>query len=104
RRKPMPVPRAQEKRRGRAQRRRGGGVEGRGMSKTVDFGVGKSAPQIEAQEKVCGSAQFIAALYRPNILFGAVLRSPHAPPRILNYDLSQALAMTGVRGIVTGDD
>ena len=74
------------------------------MSKTVDFGVGKSAPQIEAQEKVCGSAQFIADLYRPNMLFGAVLQSPHAHARILNYDLSQALAMTGVRGIVTGDD
>ncbi len=74
------------------------------MSKAVDFGVGKSAPQIEAQEKVCGSAQFIADLYRPNMLFGAVLQSPHAHARILNYDLSQALAMTGVRAIVTGDD
>src|SRR5580658_6718547 len=100
----MPLHRLQKNRRGRAQRRRGAGVEGRSMSKTVDFGVGKSAPQIEAQEKVCGSAQFIADLYRPNMLFGAVLQSPHAHARILNYDLSQALAMTGVRAIVTGDD
>ena len=74
------------------------------MSKTVDFGVGKSPPQIEAQEKVCGSAQFIADLYRPNMLYGAVLQSPHAHARILNYDLSQALAMTGVHAIATGDD
>ena len=74
------------------------------MSKSGDFGVGKSAPQIEAQEKVSGSAQFIADLYRPNMLYGAVLQSPHAHARILNYDLSQALAMAGVRAIVTGDD
>ena len=66
--------------------------------------VGKSAPQIEAQEKVCGSAKYIADLYSPNMLYGAVLQSPHAHARILNYDLSQALAITGVRAIVTGDD
>ena len=54
--------------------------------------------------KVCGSAKFIADLYRPNMLYGAVLQSPHAHARILNYDLSQALAISGVRAIVTGDD
>ena len=61
-------------------------------------------PQLEAQEKVCGSAQSIADLYRPNMLYGAVLQSPHAHARILKYDLSQALAIAGVRAIVTGDD
>ena len=66
--------------------------------------VGRPVPQLEAQEKVCGSAQFIADLYRPNMLYGAVLQSPHAHARILKYDLSQALAIAGVRAIVTGDD
>src|SRR6476660_2205841 len=38
------------------------------------------------------------------MIFGAVPPRPPTHARILNYDLSQALAMTGVRGIVTGDD
>jgi CO/xanthine dehydrogenase Mo-binding subunit len=66
--------------------------------------IGKQVPQIEAEEKICGSAQYIADLYRPNMLYGAVLQSPHAHARILKYDFSTALAITGVRAIITGDD
>ena len=74
------------------------------MNKPFSFAVGQSAPQIEAQEKVTGSAQYIADLYRPNMLHGALLQSPHAHARILGYDVSQAAAMPGVHAIVTGDD
>ncbi len=66
--------------------------------------VGKSIAQLEAQEKVFGSAQYIADLYRPNMLYAAVLQSPHAHACILRYDLNEALALPGVRAIVTGDD
>jgi CO/xanthine dehydrogenase Mo-binding subunit len=74
------------------------------MTRHSDFEVGRSAPQVEAQEKVSGTAQYIADLYRPNMLCGAVLQSPHAHARIRRYDLSRALAIPGVRAIVTGDD
>jgi CO/xanthine dehydrogenase Mo-binding subunit len=74
------------------------------MNKAANFAVGVSAPQVEAEEKVSGSAQFIADLYRPHMLHGAVLQSPHAHARIVNYDLSQALAIPGVRAIATGED
>jgi CO/xanthine dehydrogenase Mo-binding subunit len=74
------------------------------MNKPLSFAVGQSAPQIEAQEKVSGSAQYIADLYRPNMLHGALLQSPHAHARIVAYDISQAAAMPGVHAIVTGDD
>ena len=77
---------------------------GTDVNKPFQGEVGRPVPQLEAQEKVCGSAQFIADLYRPNMLYGAVLQSPHAHARILKYDLSQALAIAGVRAIVTGDD
>jgi CO/xanthine dehydrogenase Mo-binding subunit len=66
--------------------------------------VGKSVAQLEAQEKVSGSAQYIADLYRPKMLHAAVLQSPHAHARILGYDISRAAALPGVRAIVTGDD
>ncbi|VTU19182.1 xanthine dehydrogenase family protein molybdopterin-binding subunit [Variovorax sp. PBL-E5] len=66
--------------------------------------VGQAVPQLEGHEKLSGSAQYIADLYRPGMLFGAILQShlPHA--RILGYDLSAAKALPGVRAIVTGDD
>jgi CO/xanthine dehydrogenase Mo-binding subunit len=66
--------------------------------------VGKRIPRVDAREKVDGRAQYIADLYRPGMLLGAILASPHAHARILRYDITAALAMPGVRAIVTGDD
>lgn len=66
--------------------------------------VGRSVPQLEAAEKLDGSAQYIADLSRPGMLHGALLQSPHPHARILGYELSEALALPGVRAIVTGDD
>ena len=74
------------------------------MNKAESSAVGRSAPQVEAQEKVSGSAQYIDDLYRPNMLHGGLLQSPHAHARILGYDLTQAAAMPGVHAIITGDD
>ena len=66
--------------------------------------VGQAVPQLEGAEKLDGSAQYVADLYRPGMLHGAILQShlPHA--RIKGYDLSAAMALKGVRAIVTGDD
>lgn len=66
--------------------------------------VGRSAPPLEAAEKLSGRAQYIADLYRPGMLYGAIVQSTHANARILGYDLAEAQAMKGVRAIVTGDD
>ena len=66
--------------------------------------VGRSVPQLEAAEKLDGSAQYIADMTRPRMLHGALLQSPYAHARIRGYDLSEALALPGVRAIVTGDD
>ena len=43
------------------------------MNKPFSFAVGHSAPQIEAHEKVTGTAHYIADLYHPNMLHGALL-------------------------------
>ena len=39
-------------------------------------------------DKLTGRAQYIADLYRPGMLHGAILQSPHAHARIRGYDLS----------------
>lgn len=66
--------------------------------------VGKPVAKVDSLEKVRGQAQYIADLYRPGMLHGAILASPHPHARILGYDLTAALAAPGVVAIVTGDD
>jgi CO/xanthine dehydrogenase Mo-binding subunit len=72
------------------------------MSETAT--VGLRLPQLDAREKLSGSAQYIADLSRPGMLHAAILQSPYAHARILGYDLGEALALPGVRAVVTGED
>ena len=63
--------------------------------------VGQSVIPLESDEKLTGQAQYIADMYRPGMLHGALLQSPHAHALIEGYDLSAAQALPGVRAIVT---
>ncbi|MBK6863522.1 MAG: xanthine dehydrogenase family protein [Ideonella sp.] len=73
------------------------------MNSTPDA-VGAPIGQLEGRDKLTGAAQYIADLNRPGLLHGALLQSPYAHARIKRYDLQAALALPGVRAIVTGDD
>lgn len=66
--------------------------------------VGQSTPKLENREKVVGRAEYIDDLYRPGMVYAAILGSPYAHARILSYDISAALAAPGVVGVITGDD
>jgi CO/xanthine dehydrogenase Mo-binding subunit len=55
-------------------------------------------------EKVTGRASFGADLSLPGMLHGKVLRSPHAHARIRSIDVEPALAMEGVKAVVTAAD
>lgn len=55
-------------------------------------------------DKVTGRAVYGADLRLPGMLFGAVLRSPHAHARILAIDTSQAEALPGVKAVITAAD
>ena len=66
--------------------------------------VGQSVPKVDSLEKVQGRAEYIADLYRPGMLHGAILASPYPHARIRGYDLTEALAAPGVVAIITGDD
>ena len=51
--------------------------------------------------KVTGQAIYGEDVHLPDMLYGAVLRSPHAHARILSIDTSQAEALEGVRAVIT---
>lgn len=66
--------------------------------------VGQPVAKLENREKAEGKAHYIADLYRPGMLHGAILPSPVPHARIRGYKLDAALAAPGVVAIVTGDD
>ncbi|GIV85297.1 MAG: hypothetical protein KatS3mg052_2304 [Candidatus Roseilinea sp.] len=55
-------------------------------------------------DKVTGRAQYGADVILPGLLYGKVLRSPHAHARILSIDTSAAEKLPGVKAVITGKD
>jgi CO/xanthine dehydrogenase Mo-binding subunit len=55
-------------------------------------------------DKVLGRAIYAADVRMPGMIYGAVLRSPHAHARIKRIDASKAQAMPGVLAVMTGKD
>ncbi|MFO0989998.1 MAG: 4-hydroxybenzoyl-CoA reductase subunit alpha [Alphaproteobacteria bacterium] len=66
--------------------------------------VGEYVPMVDGPEKVTGRAKYTADMLDAPALEAAIFRSPYAHAEILDLDLSAALAVPGVRAIVTGDD
>ena len=66
--------------------------------------VGTRPLRPDGVDKVTGRARFGADLRLPNMLTGKVLRSPHAHARIRSIDVSKALALPGVKAVVTAAD
>jgi len=66
--------------------------------------IGTSVPQVSAQAKVLGRAQYAGDIQMPGMLHGKVLRNPYPHARIVSIDTSEALALPGVRAVVTGGD
>lgn len=66
--------------------------------------VGKSIPKVDSVPKVKGQAQYIEDLKFPDMLHGKLLRSPYPHAKILHIDVSRAMALRGVRAIITMQD
>ncbi len=66
--------------------------------------VGTRPVRPDGLDKVTGKARFGADLQLPQMLEGAVLRSPHAHARIVAIDTTAAEAMPGVKAIITSAD
>lgn len=66
--------------------------------------VGTRPIRPDGVDKVTGRAAFGADYVMPGMLWGKVKRSPHAHARIVKIDASKALALPGVKVVVTGAD
>ncbi len=66
--------------------------------------IGKPMPRRDGAEIVAGTAQFLDDLKFPNLLYGKVLRSPHAHAILGKIDKRRAEALPGVKAVVTWQD
>src|SRR5229473_1019586 len=66
--------------------------------------VGTRPIRPDGVEKVTGRANFGADRAVPGMLFGKIKRSPHAHARILGIRADKALALPGVKAVVTAAD
>jgi xanthine dehydrogenase molybdenum-binding subunit len=66
--------------------------------------IGKTPLRHDGTDKVTGRAQYGADIRLPGMLYGVMLRSPHAHARILSIDTSKAESYPGVRAVVTAND
>jgi xanthine dehydrogenase YagR molybdenum-binding subunit len=61
--------------------------------------IGKRISRIDGPDKVSGKAKYNSDLNRPGMLYGKVLRSPHAHAKIVSIDTSAAERMPGVKAV-----
>src|SRR6201997_3426464 len=66
--------------------------------------VGTRPIRPDGVDKVIGRATFGADMTMPGMLWGKVKRSPHAHARIKSIKTDKALALPGVKAVVTADD
>jgi CO/xanthine dehydrogenase Mo-binding subunit len=66
--------------------------------------IGKPADRVDALEKVLGTAKYIGDYHLPDMLYARALRSdiPHGNIKVLDTNL--ALAVQGVRAVITCED
>jgi CO/xanthine dehydrogenase Mo-binding subunit len=74
-------------------------------ARTLERGVAiPAARRHDATPKVTGEFAYSSDLHAADMLWGKTVRSPHAHARILEIDISEAVAMPGVHAVLTHDD
>ncbi len=66
--------------------------------------VGRATTRIDARQRVTGKATYTSDVSVPGMLYARVLRSPHPHARIVKIDTSKALAMPGVKAVVSHEN
>jgi carbon-monoxide dehydrogenase large subunit len=66
--------------------------------------IGASHPRLGGERLARGDGRFVDDVRVPDLLHAAVLRSPHAHARLRGIDAARALALPGVRAVLTAAD
>lgn len=74
------------------------------MNDMTNKWIGQRTIRPDGADKVTGRAQYSADYNMPGMIWGKILRSPHAHARIRGIDTSKAEALPGVKAVVTAKD
>src|ERR1700730_14157965 len=74
------------------------------MSLTIRKTVGHPTPRIDALERVTGKATYSGDVHLPGMLYARILRSSHAHANIRQIDVSKAVALPGVKSVLTHEN
>jgi len=66
--------------------------------------IGKRPVRHDGVDKVTGNALYGADINLPGMLYGKVLRSPHAHARVKSVNVSAALNHPGIKAVITASD
>lgn len=66
--------------------------------------IGKRISRVDGPDKVSGRAKYTYDVHRPGMLYGKVVRSPHAHAKVVSIDTSAAEKMPGVKGVYIVQD
>ena len=66
--------------------------------------IGRIHRKVDSMERMRGVLRYADDIKLPGMLHGKIKRSPHPHANILSIDVSAALAMKGVLGVMTGKD
>src|SRR4030042_134623 len=66
--------------------------------------IGSRPVRADAVDKVMGRAIFAPDIVLPGLLYGKMLRSPHAHAKIVSIDTDAAEALPGVFAVITSND
>src|SRR5262244_2195296 len=74
------------------------------LDKTALQVVGSRPIRPDGVDKVTGRANFGADMTMPGMLWGKIKRSPYAHARIVSINCDKALALPGVKAVITRAD
>jgi CO/xanthine dehydrogenase Mo-binding subunit len=66
--------------------------------------VGERVLRLDGREKVTGKAVYLPDFSLPKMLYGKILRSPHAHAEIVSIDARAALALPDVKAVISAAD
>ena len=67
-------------------------------------GVGQRAHRVDVREKVLGYGEYVDDMEIEHMIYGSAIRTPYPRARVLSVDKSKALALPGVRAVLTAED
>ena len=74
------------------------------MTTTTKFGLAQPVRRVEDPRLLKGAGRYTDDIVLPGMLFGVVLRSPHAAANITRLDIAAAAKLPGIAGIYTAAD